>query len=153
MWLMGFKLSNEGDYESAFKYYTKAAGLGDKSAHYNLSLLYRDGQGVEKDAEKYIYHLEEAAIGGHAWARHNLGNAECRNGRLERARKHYIIAANLGYHDSLSNLKLLYADGHASREEYADALRAYQAAVDATKSTGRETAERIFRMGNTRSIT
>ena len=71
---MGFKLCNEGDSDGAFKYYTKAAGLGDKSSHYNLSLLYHDGQGVEKDAEKYIYHLEEAAIGEHAWARQNIGN-------------------------------------------------------------------------------
>ena len=35
----------------------------------------------------------------------------------------------------------LYADGHASKEEYFDALRAYQAAVEATKSKEREKVE------------
>ena len=40
---------------------------------YNLSLMYRDGQGVEKDKKKELYHLEEAAIGGHPDVRHNLG--------------------------------------------------------------------------------
>ena len=49
-------------------------------------------------------------------ARHNLGCLAAMNGRYERARKHFIIAANLGYHDSLQNLMGLYADGHARKE-------------------------------------
>ncbi len=63
------------------------------------------------------------------------------NGRFERAKKHFIIAANLGLHESLRKLRTLYADGHASKEDYADALRAYQAAVEAAKSPEREEAE------------
>jgi hypothetical protein len=39
--------------------------------------------------------LEEAAIGGNPFARHNLALIEMKNGRPERAVKHYIIAANL----------------------------------------------------------
>ena len=39
----------EGDYKSAFVYWTKAAELGDIVAHYNLSVMYRKGKGVEKD--------------------------------------------------------------------------------------------------------
>jgi TPR repeat protein len=38
-------------------------------AHYNLSIMYSEGQGNEKDLKKKVYHLEEAAIGGHADAR------------------------------------------------------------------------------------
>ena len=80
--------------------------------------------------KKQVYHAEEAAIGGHTEARFNLGCYEFQNGSFNRARKHWIIAANLGYHDSLKCLKILYAKGHASKEDYASALRAYQAAVD-----------------------
>ena len=138
---MGKKHYHEGNYETAFEYFTNAAGLGDAKAHFLLSCMYRDGKGVEKDMKKQVYHSEEAAIGGHHMARHNLGCIEADNGRFERARKHWIIAAKLGYHRSLSNLKILYADGRASKEDYADALRAYQAAVDATKSEDREVAE------------
>jgi tetratricopeptide (TPR) repeat protein len=138
---MGKHHFNEGDYETAVKYFTKAAELGNASAHYSLSIFYRDGEGVEKDVKKQVYHLEEAAIGGHPDARHYLGGAEVNNGRYERARKHWIIAANLGFHDSLKGLKGLHEIGQASKEEYADALRAYQAAVDATKSSQREEAE------------
>jgi TPR repeat protein len=103
--------------------------------------LYRDSEGVEKDMKKQVYHLEEAAIGGHPSARYNLGIEEENNGRYERAVKHWIIGSNLGHDQSLKGLKDLYAEGYVSKEEYANALRAYQASVDATKSEEREKAE------------
>ena len=132
----------EGDYKTALEYLSKAAGLGDTEAHYNLSFMYDKGHGVAKDTKKEIFHLEEAAIGGHPMARHNLGCIDEMNDRFERARRHFTIAASLGYHDSLKSLKRLYADGHATKEDYAGALRAYQTAFDATKSADREKAER-----------
>ncbi len=138
---IGNKRYQEGDYETALEYFTKAAELGDADAHYNLSCMYYDGEGVEKDAKMEINHLEQAAMEGHPEARHNLGCTEVENGNFERAKRHFIIAANLGYHVSLNKLKILYADGHASKEDYANALRANQAAVDATKSVDREKAE------------
>jgi tetratricopeptide (TPR) repeat protein len=137
---MGKTRRDEGDYETALEYLTKAAELGDAGAHYQLFIMYYKGQGVEKDEKKEIYHLEEAAIGGHPVARHNLGIVEVDNDRFDRAKKHFIIAANLGDHDSLKELKNFYANGYASNEDYAGALRAYQAAVDATKSLEREEA-------------
>ena len=140
------KRDQEGDYKTAIKYFTKAAELGNASAHYNLSVAYWKGQCVEKSEEKEMYHLEQAAIGGHHMARHNLGCNEWDNGNTENAVKHFIIAATLGYHDSLELIKELYADGHARKEDYAAALRAYQAAVGATESPEREEAEEFQRM-------
>jgi hypothetical protein len=142
---MGHMRKGEGDYKIAFDYLTKAAELGDAGAHYGLSWMYWKGGGVEKNKKKAIYHTEEAAIGGHPVARHNLGCEERSNGRFERARKHFIIAANLGFEESLKWLRTLYANGHARKEDYADALCAYQAAVDATKSADREKAEAFLR--------
>ena len=121
-------------YIAAIKYWTKAAELGDVSAHYELSVTYLEGRHVEKDMKKYFYHAQQAAIGGHLDARFNLGRSEELNGRFERAKKHFIIAANLGCHDSLKRVMTLCADGHASKEEYAAALHAYQTAAEAMKS-------------------
>ncbi len=135
----GKRYFNKEDYDTALEYYEKAAELGDAEAHSLLSVMYHEGRGVEKDMKRFFYHAEHAAIAGHPG--HNLGYEEKRNGRFERARKHFIIAANLGFHTSLLGVKELYADGHASKEEYFDALRAYQAAIDATKSPEREKAE------------
>jgi len=140
---MGFKLEDKGDNESAFKYYTKAAELGHVSAHFQLSVMYREGRGVETDEERELYHLEEAAIAGNPFARYNLAMREERKNRIDRAVKHLIIAANLGYDDSIPRLKECYTAGVVSKEDFATALRAHQAAVDATKSPQREEAAKF----------
>jgi hypothetical protein len=48
--------------------------------------------------------------------------------------KHWIIAANQGDDDSMDVLKESFQSGLVTKEDYAVALRGYQAAVDATKS-------------------
>jgi TPR repeat protein len=139
---LGDKCDDEGDYGKAFEYYTKAAVLGSMNAHYNLSTMYHDGEGVEKDKKKEVYHLEEAAIGGHTRARFNLGAYEW-NIRVDekRAMKHFIIAAKQGHDDALEQVKGGFVDGIVSKEDYAAALRGHQAAVNATKSKQRDAAE------------
>ena len=137
---LGGTCCKEGNFEGAFQYLSKAAALGDAEAHYNLSNMYHMGEGVEKDTTKKVYHLEEAAIGGHPIARYNLANHEGRNGREDRAYRHLIIAANLGHDDALDKVKEGFVDGLVSKEDYEAALRGHQAAVDATKSQQRDLA-------------
>ena len=86
---MGSERYNEGDHEGAVEYWTKAAELGDEEAHHYLGDRYHQGEGVVEDVEKKVY--------SHPWARGILGCVEHENGNIERAVKHYIIAANLGY--------------------------------------------------------
>jgi len=45
---MGVRQYNDGDHESAFEYFTKAAGLGDVDAHFCLSSMYEKGIRVGK---------------------------------------------------------------------------------------------------------
>jgi tetratricopeptide (TPR) repeat protein len=141
---MGKTRYHEGNYGEAFEYWTKAAELGDIEAHYNLSIMYATGEGVEKDEKKEVYHLEEAAIGGHPWARYNLGCHEEENGQINRVVKHYIIGANLGCDKALDRLKQGFMMGVVSKEDYAAALRGHQAAVDATKSEQRDAAYAFY---------
>jgi len=105
---------NEGDYVTAFQHYSKAAELGDAHAHYLLTQMYYNGEG--------------------------LGIAEWHKCRHARAVKHFIIAAKLGHDDSLRSLKDCYRKGLVSKEDFAAALRGHQAADDATKSPEREEA-------------
>ena len=142
---MGTEKFKEGDYKSAFEYWTKAASMGGVKAHYQLSCLYQNGRGVEKDEKKELHHLEEAAIGGHHLARYNLGCVEEENGRVDRAAKHYIIAAKLGYDTSLELVKNLYKDGLVSKEDFEAALRGHYAAIEATKSPQREEAAEFYK--------
>ena len=136
----------KGEYQMAFEYWTKAAELGDAEAHYHLSVAYRLGHGVEKDEGKEIYHLEEAAIDGHPNARYNLGFIEWNSrNNVERAVKHWIIAATQGDNDSIKWLMKAFKDGLMEKEDLAAALRARKAAVDATKSPQRDIAEKYCR--------
>ncbi len=137
---VGTKRRGEGDYKVAFRFLTKAVELGDSMAHHQLACLYSLGLGVEKDKKKEVYHEEEAAIGGHPEARYNLGGYEWNDGRHERGIKHWIIAASLGDNQSVETLKEIHQDGWVSKEDFVTALRAHQAAVDATKSPHREAA-------------
>eukprot|EP00985_Skeletonema_marinoi_P002915 scaffold1192_cov80-Skeletonema_marinoi.AAC.5 len=137
----GIEQYKKGDYQSSFKWYSKAAELGDVEAHVRLGLMYRNGDGVEKDRGKEMYHLEEAAIGGHPTARCNLGYHEWKNGDMKRAVKHYIIAAAQGQDESTKLLMFAFKEGYVNKDDLAAALRAHQAAVDATKSPQREAAE------------
>jgi hypothetical protein len=134
----------EGNYGVAFEYWSKSAGLGNIGAHYRVSLLYQGGRGVEKDEKKEIYHLEEAAIGGHPSARYSLACAEIRYKRYERAQKHFIIAAKLGDEDGLEAVKDLHAKEEINKVDHDAAVRGYQAAIDATKSEQREAADEFW---------
>ncbi len=135
----------KGEYSRAFEYWTKAAELGDAEAHYKVAILYRKGLGVEKDEEKEMHHLEEAAIGGHPDARCNLGSHEYRHGNIERAVKHWFIAATQGHDDSIKELLKAFKEGFISKEDRAATLRAHHAAVKETKSPQRDEAEKMLR--------
>jgi hypothetical protein len=142
---VGVKCLDKGDYEGSFEYFTKAAALGDMDAHYNLSIMYATGEGVEKDEKKEVYHLEEAAIGGHQQARFNLGVHEGENGHINRVTEHFIIAAKLGLDKALEAVKKGFHSGVVCKEDFEAALRGHQAAVDATQSEQREKASAFFK--------
>ena len=138
----GKQQHEKGDYRSAFEYHIKAAELGDADAKYELARLYSSAEGVGKDEGNEIHHLEEAAIGGHPSAtRRALGLIERNNGNTERALKHFFIGAKLGDNYSIRALMDAFRNGQVSKVDLASALRAHQAAVDATKSPQREAAE------------
>ena len=142
---LGTKRYKYGDYTSALEYFTKAASLGDAFAHHQLSGMYGEGHGVEKDEKKELYHTEQAAIGGQPEARYNLGCIEYENGRVDRAVKHWIIAAKLGDDDALEDVKGLYKAGSVSKEDFAATLRGHYATIVATKSPQREEAVKYLK--------
>ena len=141
---MGMDRDDEGDYKSAFEYWTKAAALGDVIAHFQLSGMYREGEGVDKDEKKELHHTEKAAMGGHPDARYNLGYLDMKNGQNDRAVKHLIIASKLGHDQSLAALKELYRDRLVSKEDFEAALRGHKAAIDATESPQRKEAADFY---------
>ena len=145
--LLGAKLRGEGDYKSAFKYWSMAADLRNAEAHYQLALMFALGHGVEQNEAMFLHHSEESAINGHHIARYNLGCYEKENHRMTRAVSHFLIGANLGCDDAVNMLREMYSQGFVKKDDFAAALRAHQAAVSARKSPERAVAEEVIRTG------
>ena len=81
---------------------------------------------------------------GHVESRHSLGDVEFDDeGNYELALQHWMISAKMGYEESLDGIKKLFMSGHATKAQYAEALRGYQDAVEEMKSPQREEAKRL----------
>ena len=79
-------------------------------------------------------------LGGDNKARFNLGLLEAKSNNLERAMKHWIIAAGTGDKDALDNIRRDYMRGFATKEQYTTALLDYQAYKEEVKSDQRDRA-------------
>ena len=125
------------DDEEAMKWMKKAADLGHPDAHFSIANAYYGAQlvGLDIDTNKAIHHWKIAAIGGHEIARDNLGIMEAANGNMDKALKHYMISAKLGYDQALKRVGEGYKDGHVTKDEYANTLRA---SVNEMKSVERD---------------
>ena len=128
------------DDAKALELWHKAGEIGFAGAYFNIGNAYNIGRGVERDDVKANHYHELAAMGGSPEARHNLGYDEARAGNYDRAIKHYMIAAGGGYSDSVKSIQQLYLDGHATKEDYTNALQAYQKYLDEIRSEQRDQA-------------
>ena len=127
----------------AIELWSEAAELGSLDAQNNLGTVYYTGDGVEEDKPRGVHHWKQAAIQGHAMSRHNLGYAECESGNHELATQHWMMSAKMGYEESLSATKNMFKEGHATKEQYAEALLGYRDAVEEMKSPQREEVKRL----------
>ena len=93
---------------------------------------------ILEDNDKAIRHWKLAAMGGHEYARYNIGGFEYENGHIDRAMKHFMIAARCGYNKALEAVGEGYKDGHVTKDEYANILRACRDSQDEMKSERRE---------------
>ena len=131
------------DFERAMELWLRAGELGDARAFYSLGTAYYCGRGVERDMTKAKYYYEVAAMVGNVDARHTLGIFEKNEDKMDRAVKHFMIAAGAGDDEALKNIREGYLNGHATKDEFERALRAHKEANDEMKSVQREAAAAI----------
>ncbi|EJK56462.1 hypothetical protein THAOC_23643, partial [Thalassiosira oceanica] len=136
------KLGLQKDMRKAVELFTKAAELGSIEALFDLGNAYYNGDGVQEDKGKAAELYKKAAMQGHVVGRHNLGNHEGRKGNYDRAVRHYLISAKMGYEKSVQNIKRALMQGCATKEQYAEAMNGYQDAVEEMKSHDRDEAVR-----------
>ena len=124
----------------ALELWHQAGELGSNESLNNIGIAYEFGRGVDVDMKKAVYYYELGAMGGHAFARTNLGLTEMKAGNMDRALKHYMIVVRDGSLESLENIKFCCFDGFATKDDYAKALCSYQAYLDEIKSDQRDEA-------------
>ena len=118
----------------------KGVDLDSADIYCNLGIAYED----ERDMDKATYYYGLAAIRGDTDARYSLGRIEMEASSFERAYKHFIIGAKAGEERSIQMLQSGFKDGYVTKDEYADALRAYQQRSDETNSAARDLAFHII---------
>ena len=128
------------DYKKGVELWHRAAELGFVTAYGNIGSAYYLGKGVGVDKKKSQHYYEVAAIGGDVQARSNLGINERLAGNMDRALKHYMIAAKSGHSKSMEVIKEFYTFGYATKEEYMKALQSYQRYLGEIKSHQRDEA-------------
>ena len=128
------------DYTKALELYLRAGELGYTEAYCFVGYAYETGDGVEVDEKKAKHYWELASMRGNVNARYNLGVAEHNAGNLDRALKHWMISARDVHAKSLNEIKELYSKGHATKEDYMEALQSYQTYLGEIKSVQRDKA-------------
>ncbi|EJK74353.1 hypothetical protein THAOC_03972, partial [Thalassiosira oceanica] len=137
----GGEFGLQKDMRKAVELWTEAAELGSAKALCNLGVAYYNGYGVQQDMAKGVEFLSEAAMKGDVESRSKLGSIEVEKGNLDRALRHFLISAKMGYKNSLEMITKLFANGIATKEQYAEALKGYQDAVNEMKSRDRDNAK------------
>ena len=125
------------DYTKALELWHRAGELGHAEAYSQIGGAYCKGNGLERDTQKAKHYWELAAIRGSNVARHNLGANTC---NCNIALKHFMIAAGGGEKRSLDIIQKMFKKGVATKEDYTQALRAYQAHLDKIRSPQRDEA-------------
>ena len=128
------------NWNKAIDLWHRAAELGHAKSYFNIGHAYHYGRGVERDMKKAQHYYELSAIRGYTGARPNLGCFEEGAGNVGIALKHYMIAAGCGNDNSLKKIREFYTNGHATKDDYAKALRSHQKYVDGIKSDQRDEA-------------
>ena len=131
------------DARRAVELWTEAAELGSIEALYNLGVAYYIGEGVQVDRAKGAEYYKKAAMQGHVQSRNNLGCYEGNKGNHGRAVRHLLISAKMGNEESVEAIKAMFMAGLATKEQYAEALKGYQDAVEDMKSDDRDEAKRL----------
>ena len=125
--------------KKALELWQRACELGSLEAHYIV------GQFEEaENVEKAKYHYEYSAKGGYVMARKSLGFLEMRIGNIDRATKHWLIAASSGSVIALNKIREGFVEGFVTKDEFETVLRAHKDSTDEMKSDQRDIAREYY---------
>lgn len=128
MLAQAYTSGNQGlpqDFGKALAWNEKAAAQGNARAYLNLGLLYRNGQGVAKDAAKAMQYITAARDGGDMKASRYIGLSFEEAGDFAKAAVSYQEGADRGDITSQFYLGRAYELGKGVVQDYALAFKWY----------------------------
>ena len=131
------------DMDKALELWHRAGELGCAYAYHNIGCKYMIGEGVERDVKTGEHYWKLAAMGGDDIARNNLGILEKKDENMDRALKHFMISAGIGYTDSLKHIHELFTRGYVTKDDYMKALQLYQTYLGEIRSDQRDKAAAV----------
>jgi len=114
--------------------------LNHGPSYFAIAQNYLNGHGVRRDLKKAIFYWELSAMCGSVRGRRNLGANEWKSSNFDKALKHWMIAVRDGDERSLKDIQKMYKDGHATKDEYAEALNSRQSYLDEIRTFQRDEA-------------
>ena len=130
----------EPDVPRGLHWLFESCNEGCEFAFWKLSNMLEAGEFVERDIDTSWELCKGAAIFGHHHARVKLAQFEMQHENYDNAVKHLLIAVTQGSLDSLNHIRDLLRSGHATKEQYGQAIRAYKEYLDEVKSDQRDSA-------------
>ena len=136
IWLADRTIKMDGPADDVVEAYTRSindsveetaalAHGGSSSAQYRLAGFYRGSNGVEKDPEKYLYWLEEAAGRDHPMAMADLADIRMSEGRTEEAMDLYQRAAEQGNHEARRKYATMQGDTLDELKELREIMKGF----------------------------
>lgn len=105
----------KADNETAFKFFKKAADLGNPVGQSGLGIMYLQGKGVPKDTDKALKYFTQAADQGWVDGQLQLGNMYYSGNGVKRdfklANKYFNLASQSGHVLAFYNLGQMHASG------------------------------------------
>ena len=123
-----------GDYATAARLLLPLAESGERSAQYNLALMYGQGQGVPQDLAEALKWLRKAADQGDIDAQHDLGYVYHEGKGTPRdyaeSAKWYRKAAVQGHPTSQFNVAFMYGTGQGVPLNFVEAYLWFSLAIE-----------------------
>lgn len=147
----GFTAYKAGQYEQAYKLWLPLGKSGNADAQFNLGLLYRKGEGIEKNDRAALMWFIRAAKQGMADAQYNAGvmYMEGRGASVSRvdALKWWKLAVEKEHVGAQYNLGVMYAYGMATAKDVPYALSLWKQAAEAGHVEAKSTLYKTYSKG------
>jgi TPR repeat protein len=132
--LSAIKDPSPRDASIAFRWFKKAADLGNRTGNYKMGVLLIEGKGVLEDTQAWVRHIQKAASFNVPDAQYYLGKLflEGKGVKREpnRAIKWFSDAADSGHMDAQYMLGLIYNEGTLTKKCLGSALKYYSLAAE-----------------------